>query len=192
MFRTLLLVLLLCASIGPAAGQSSAPDPGQVADELTRALLKKINYRPWIKLCWTNEGQRYCVTRKEGRLGTGVLGVVAVALFEPASREKKILWMVLPPGLRMSEGIHFFVDDGEPSAGSYGRCYSLGCAAIYEASEELIGRLKNGKLLTVQGIDSHGRVLTAVLPLADFANVYDGPGEDSQEYMWKRKWYLAN
>jgi hypothetical protein len=54
--------------------------------------------------------------------------------------------------------------------------------ADYEANDELIGRLRMGKGLTVQGINSKGQAVSLILPLADFAKAYDNPPIDSTEF----------
>jgi hypothetical protein len=57
-------------------------------------------------------------------------------------------------------------------------CFPNGCMADYEASGELIGKLKKGQSLVVQGINSQGQAISLPLPLPDFAKAYDGPPTD--------------
>jgi invasion protein IalB len=76
--------------------------------------------------------------------------------------------MQLPQGTRM------IIDDSHPLTAPYVVCINDGCLADYEASDELIGRLKLGKGLTVQGIDSQSKPVSLILPLADFVKAHDG------------------
>jgi hypothetical protein len=50
--------------------------------------------------------------------------------------------------------------------------------ADYEASSELIGKLKTGQGLAIQGINGAGQAITLTVPLGDFAKAYDGPPSD--------------
>ncbi len=53
--------------------------------------------------------------------------------------------MAIQPGTRA------IVDEGQPMTAPYVICFTNGCMADYEASDELIGKLKKGKNLHVQG-----------------------------------------
>jgi hypothetical protein len=59
--------------------------------------------------------------------------------------------------------------------------------ADYEASGELVGNMKKGKGLAVQGINGNGQPVTLVLPLGDFAKAYDGPPTDPQVFEAQQK-----
>ena len=71
--------------------------------------------------------------------------------------------------------------------GPYVICFSNGCMADYEASGELIGKLKKGQGLVIQGINGAGQPISLVLPLADFAKAYDGPPTDPKEFEDQQK-----
>jgi Invasion associated locus B (IalB) protein len=57
-------------------------------------------------------------------------------------------------------------------------CFANGCIADYEAGEDLIDTLKNGQGLVVQGVRGAGQAVSLVLPLTDFAKVFEGPPTD--------------
>jgi len=57
----------------------------------------------------------------------------------------------------------------------------------YEASADLIQRLKKGQGLVVQGINGSGQPISLVLPLSDFAKAYDGPPTDPQVFEAQQK-----
>jgi hypothetical protein len=59
--------------------------------------------------------------------------------------------------------------------------------ADYEASGELIGKLKKGQGLVVQGINGAGQPISLVLPLADFAKAYEGPPTDPKVFEEQQK-----
>ncbi len=66
-------------------------------------------------------------------------------------------------------------------------CFTNGCMADYEASGELIGKLKKGQGLVVQGINSQGQPISLVLPLTDFGKAYDGPPTDPKVFEEQQK-----
>ena len=63
-------------------------------------------------------------------------------------------------------------------AGPYVVCLNNGCMADYEATDELIGKLKKGQGLVIQGINGAGQPISLVVPLSGFAEAYDGPPAD--------------
>ena len=54
--------------------------------------------------------------------------------------------------------------------------------ADYEASQELIGTMKKGQGLLVQGINGQGQAISLPLPLNDFGKAYDGPPTDPKVF----------
>jgi hypothetical protein len=61
-------------------------------------------------------------------------------------------------------------------------CFTNGCMADYEATADMVGKLKKGQQLVVQGINSTGQPISLGLPLGDFAKAYDGPPTDPKEF----------
>src|SRR6266446_674443 len=59
--------------------------------------------------------------------------------------------------------------------------------ADYEASGELIGKLKKGQGLVIQGINGAGQPISLVVPLQDFAKAYDGPPTDPKKFEEQQK-----
>ena len=113
--------------------------------------------------------------------------VVAAVLIEPDGEPKKILRVTLPLGMSIQPGTRVIVDQGQPMTGPYVICFNNGCMADYEASAELIGKLKKGQGLVVQGINGAGQPISLVLPLGDFAKAYDGPPTDPKVFEEQQK-----
>ena len=61
-------------------------------------------------------------------------------------------------------------------------CFPNGCMADYEATADMVGRMKKGKTLTVQAINMQGQPVLLPLPLGDFAKAYDGPPTDPKVF----------
>src|SRR5262249_54832948 len=113
--------------------------------------------------------------------------VVAAVLIEPENDPKKILRVTLPLGMSIQPGTRVIVDQGQPMTGPYVICFNNGCMADYEASGELIGKLKKGQGLVVQGLNGQGQAISLVLPLGDFAKAYDGPPTDPKVFEEQQK-----
>jgi invasion protein IalB len=140
-----------------------------------------LTYTPWTKVCQKGgedpKAGQICFIGRDGRVESG-MPVVAAVLIVPEGQPKKVLRVTLPLGMAIQPGTRAIVDDGQPMTAPYVLCFTNGCMADYEASEELIGKMKKGKSLHVQGINGSGQPVSLPLPLADFAKAYDGPPTD--------------
>jgi invasion protein IalB len=158
----------------PAAGEAQQP---------------QLIYSPWTKFCLKGQetnAQQVCFTGKDGRIESG-MPVIAAVLIEPEGSDKKVLRVTLPLGMQLPQGTRVIVDQGQPMNAPYIICFTNGCMADYEASAELIGKLKKGQGLVVQGINSQGQPISLVLPLTDFGKAYDGPPTDPKVFEEQQK-----
>jgi len=158
-----------------ATQQAPAPAPTAGGPE-----VPPITYTQWTKVCLKGQetnAQQVCFTGKEGRIDSGML-VIGAVLIEPEGGAGKLLRITLPLGMQLPQGTRAIVDQGQPMTAPYMVCFPNGCMADYEASGELIGKLKKGQSLVVQGINSQGQAVSLPLPLPDFAKAYDGPPTD--------------
>jgi invasion protein IalB len=135
-----------------------------------------IVFTPWTKVCPKAQeasAKRVCFIGRDGRVDTTL--AVAVVVIEPEGEPKKILRITLPLMMALPPGTRVVVDQGQPMSAPYLICFPTGCVADYEASDELIDRMRKGQNLNVQGINGQGQPLSVALPLADFAKAHDGP-----------------
>jgi invasion protein IalB len=166
-------------------GAPAAPAEPQAAAPAEPQLI----FSPWTKFCLKGQeagAKQVCFTGKDGRVESG-MPVVAAVLIEPEGENKKILRVTLPLGMSIQPGTRVIVDQGQPMTGPYVICFQNGCMADYEASGELVGKLKKGQGLVVQGINGSGQPISLVLPLNDFAKAYDGPPTDPQVFEAQQK-----
>jgi invasion protein IalB len=173
-----------------APAQKAAPAPAAPAEQQQpQAAEPQLIFSPWTKFCLKGQeanAKQVCFTGKDGRVESG-MPVVAAVLIEPEGEPKKILRVTLPLGMSIQPGTRVIVDQGQPMTGPYVICFQNGCMADYEASGELIGKLKKGQGLVVQGINGSGQPISLVLPLGDFAKAYDGPPTDPQVFEAQQK-----
>jgi invasion protein IalB len=177
------------AKAAPKAQPKAAPTPPPVAEQPPAGEQPQLIFSPWTKFCLKGQeanAKQVCFTGKDGRVESGQ-PVVAAVLIEPDGEPKKILRVTLPLGMSIQPGTRVIVDQGQPMTGPYVICFNNGCMADYEASGELIGKLKKGQGLAVQGINGAGQAMTLVLPLGDFSKAYDGPPTDPKVFEEQQK-----
>ncbi len=164
----------------PKAQPKAPPQPAPAPAAAGAPEVPPLTYSPWTKVCLKGQeanAQQVCFTGKEGRIDTGML-VIGAVLIEPEGSTSKILRVTLPLGMQLPQGTRAIVDQGQPMTAPYMICFPNGCMADYEASGELIGKLKKGQSLVVQAINSQGQAVSLPLPLPDFAKAYDGAPTD--------------
>jgi invasion protein IalB len=173
-----------------APAQAQQPPAQQQQPQQDAQLI----FSPWVKLCNKDpdpNAKRICVTVKDGRVESGLL-VVSVALIEMDGEQRKLLRMSLPYGVALQHGTRMIVDQGQPATAPFVTCLPPvvppgGCIADYEATADLVGRMKKGQVLTVQAIHMNGQAMSPQLMLADFAKAYDGPPTDPKVFEEQQK-----
>jgi len=168
--------------------EAPAPPPAAGGQQQQQAQggaeQPQLIFSPWTKFCLKGQeanAKQVCFTGKDGRVESG-MPVVAAVLIEPENEPKKVLRVTLPLGMSLQPGTRVIVDQGQPMTGPYVICFNNGCMADYEASAELIGKLKKGQGLVIQGINGSGQGISLVIPLADFAKAYDGAPTDPKVF----------
>jgi invasion protein IalB len=177
----------------PAPKAAPAQKPAEAAPQAqqpqAQAEQPQLTFSPWTKFCLKGQeanAKQVCFTGKDGRVESG-MPVVAAVLIEPENDPKKVLRVTLPLGMSIQPGTRVIVDNGQPMTGPYVICFNNGCMADYEASGELIGKLKKGQGLVIQGINGAGQPISLVVPLQDFAKAYDGPPTDPKKFEEQQK-----
>jgi invasion protein IalB len=179
----------------PAAKKEPAPAPAEAQQAAPAAQPApaeqqvQLIYSPWTKFCLKGQdpkAKQVCFTGKDARIESG-MPVVAAVLIEPEGDAKKILRITLPLGMQIVHGTRAIVDQNQPMSAPYVICFTNGCMSDYEASSDLIAKMKKGQGLVVQAINSTGQPISLVLPLTDFAKAYDGPPTDPKVFEEQQK-----
>ena len=176
------------APVAPAP-QAQQPAPAQAQGEQQQQV--QLIYSPWTKFCLKGNNndpnaKQVCFTGKDARIESG-MPVVAAVLIEPEGEPKKLLRVTLPLGMQLVHGTRVIVDQNQPMTAPYVICFTNGCMADYDASGDLIGKMKKGQGLAIQAINSTGQPISLVLPLADFAKAYEGPPTDPKVFEEQQK-----
>jgi len=172
----------------------AAPAPQAQQQQAQPQEAPQLIFSPWVKLCNKDSdpnSKRICVTVKDGRVESGLL-VVSVAVIEMDGEQRKLLRMSLPYGVALQHGTRLIVDQGTPATSPFVTCLPPvvppgGCIADYEATPDLINRMKKGQVLTVQAIHMNGQPMSPQMQLADFAKAYDGPPTDPKVFEEQQK-----
>jgi invasion protein IalB len=177
----------------PPAAQTTPPGDAQQAPPQGQAQgggdQVQLIFSPWTKFCLKGQeanAKQVCFTGKDARIESG-MPVVAAVLIEPEGEPKKILRVTLPLGMQLVHGTRVIIDQNQPMTAPYVICFTNGCMADYEASADMIGKMKTGQGLVVQAINSTGQPISLVLPLSDFAKAYDGPPTDPKVFEEQQK-----
>ena len=180
------------AAPAPAAPAAPAPEAQQQAPAQGEQQQQvQLIYSPWTKFCLKGQNndpnaKQVCFTGTDARIESG-MPVVAAVLIEPEADPKKILRVTLPLGMQLVHGTRVIVDQNQPMTAPYVICFTNGCMADYDASGDLIGKMKKGQGLVIQAINSTGQPISLVLPLADFGKAYDGPPTDPKVFEEQQK-----
>ncbi len=179
------------AQAAPAApAEPQQQQQQQPAQQAQTQQPPQLIFSPWTKFC-LKQGQdqdhpdpnakQVCFTGKDARIESG-MPVVAAVLIEPEGEPKKVLRVTLPLGMLLIHGTRVIVDQNQPMTAPFVVCFQNGCMADYEATPDLIAKMKKGQGLAVQAFNAAGQPISLVLPLADFAKAYDGPPTDPKVF----------
>jgi invasion protein IalB len=169
----------------PPAQQPAAPAPQAQAPASPPNLI----YSPWTKLCGKGQdpnAKQVCFTGKDAYLEAG-LPVVAAVLIEPDGEPTKIFRITVPSPLQLKYGARLIIDQQQPLGVPFFTCFTNGCMADFEATPDLIGKLKQGQMLSVQAIHLNGTQIGLPLPLADFAKANEGAPTDPKVFEEQQK-----
>ncbi|HEX3505603.1 MAG TPA: invasion associated locus B family protein [Xanthobacteraceae bacterium] len=178
------------AAPAPEAQQPAAPaeqgQPQQAQGGEQQQQAPQLIFSPWTKFCLKANQQdpnskQVCFTGKDARIESG-MPVVAAVLIEPEGEPKKILRVTLPLGMQLVHGTRLIIDQSQPMTAPYVICFTNGCMADYEATPDMIAKMKKGQGLVVQAINSTAQPISLVLPLSDFGKAYDGPPTDPKVF----------
>ena len=167
-----------------APPQPAPAPPPAAANTPAAPEIPPLAFTPWTRVCAKGQeadAKTVCVTGREGRLDSGYL-VIAAVLIEPEGVPQKLLRVTLPLGMILQAGTRIIVDQGQPLNAPYSVCLPNGCMADIEASPELVGKLKKGQAMVVQGIHMQRGQITLNVPLAEFAKANEGPPMDQKVY----------
>jgi invasion protein IalB len=173
----------------PAPKQAPAAQPAAPpAQQPAQAAPPQLMYSPWVKFCGKNQetgNKQVCVVTKDGKLENG-MPVAIVQLFEPEG-QPKVLRITVPLGMQLQHGTRMILDQEQPVQEPYKICFPVGCMADYPVTDDMVAKMKKGKMITLQAINMQGTPISLPMPLNDFAKAYDGPPTDPKVFEEQQK-----
>ena len=172
------LVAALAVLAVPAVSAVLAQGTSSVArSDVYRQM--QLTFSPWAKICNKDArpgSKRVCVTVADGRSEDGE-PAVSVALIEIDGEQHKLLRLRMPYDVALEHGTRLIIDQWQPATAPYVRCLPAavrpgGCLSDYEATAELISRMKRGTLITFQAFNVTGQIVSAQTGLTDFAQAF--------------------
>jgi len=149
-------------SVMPAASEEAKPSA--------------VTISPWTKFC-LNE---ICFIGSDIRTECGP--IAAAVLIEQGGKAKTTLRTTLPAHVKRDPGAGLAIDQAEPILRPFAVCFPNGCMTDYDAGPEFVDRLKHGRMLTLSGVDGDNSAIRLTLPLAGFAEAYDGPPTEPKAF----------
>jgi invasion protein IalB len=140
------------------------------------AMSSALTYSPWAKAC----GDQACFVMTESRSECG--SVAGAMLIEPKGEAKKLLRVSVSRRVSREPGLRIIIDQDPPISRPYLNCFPIGCIADYEAGSELVERLKRGRTITLEAVDTGNAPINLALPLVGFADAYDGPPQNPKRF----------
>jgi invasion protein IalB len=177
----------------PAAQKPPATPPSQ--PQAAAPEVPPLIYSPWAKFCGKGDdpgAKEVCFTGKDARTEAGQ-PLVTAALIEPEGAPKKLFRITLPSPLQLQYGTRIVIDKEPPINGPFVTCFNNGsCIADYEATPELVGKLKKGQMLQIQAVNLAAAAITFQLPLSDnsgnsFQKANEGPPTDPKVFEAQQK-----
>jgi invasion protein IalB len=173
----------------PAAAPAPAAPAPQAAAPGAPPEMPQLIYSPWAKFCGKGNdpsAKEVCFTGKDARTEAGQ-PVVAAALIEPEGEPKKLFRVTLPSPLQLQYGTRIIIDKEPAISGAFFTCFANGCMADYEATPDLVGKLKKGQMLVIQAINLAAAAISFPLPLTDtsgnsFQKANEGPPTDPRVF----------
>ncbi|WP_018431342.1 invasion associated locus B family protein [Hoeflea sp. 108] len=164
--RHLLLALIATASTTAAMAQSTGDVQGPSALSET--------YEAWTVQCANRmegeQAKRSCQMSQELlQQGTGQR-VLMFALGNTGQGAKAT--MVLPFGLRLSDGVRVSIAEEEVLRGAFRTCLPAGCVADIDLAEELLGKLANAETASVLLTADNGQPVKTDVSLKGFKPAY--------------------
>ncbi|PAY04245.1 hypothetical protein CK489_33895 [Bradyrhizobium sp. UFLA03-84] len=138
-----------------------------------------LTYSPWAKFCLGDA----CFVGRDGRLKIGNVDcgpVVSATLIARTGDTRKTLRVILPTRVKVERSVRITLDQGQAIERPFTSCFASGCIADYDAGPELVDQLKQGHMLALEAIDKANSPIGLIVPLAGFADAYDGPAQETK------------
>jgi invasion protein IalB len=174
------------AYAGPGkASDSPAVDEQQKTSQTTNSsgpahldLLPTQN--DWTKICGHDQAANrdICYTTRDFTAKADQPPVLALAVYDVAGDDTRIVRALLPVGLMMQAGVRISIDKGATTEGKFEICSPNGCFAEAKVNKSLVDQMKKATTVNFTVRNQTGVDVTFAVPLAGFREAFDGPAID--------------
>jgi len=167
------------AQPAPAQPAPNAQAPGQPPQGPIKIdLLPTQN--DWTKVCGKDPAanKEICYTTRDFSAQADQPPVLALAVYDVAGDDNRIVRLLLPVGLMLRPGFRFAIDKGETIEGNFEICFPNGCFAEARVKGNTLAELKKGSVLNVAVKNQVNNLVTFGVPLTGFGKAFDGPPID--------------
>ncbi|PLX35457.1 MAG: hypothetical protein C0605_10015 [Hyphomicrobiales bacterium] len=163
------------AAAGRLAGTAAAAL--LLAGTLTAGAATEPGANNWIKQCTKNKaGHKICLTATNLFISKPTRQrLVGVAVRTEEKQKVKALLVVLPLGIYITPGFTVKLDEGEGYKGQVVTCRRDGCHAQFTLGDGMYKELRKAKNLNLIYIDHKRQKLNVAVPMAGFAEAFEGP-----------------
>jgi len=147
---------------------------------------EKLISSAWEKVCYNQvpAGQPpFCNTAASIYSDQG--SFKASVAFLESNENAKLFRVVVPEN--GGKPVAVSIDSGQAVTASLVKCENGVCINDYKAAENLISQLKNGKSLSVRGLDAKGKSASYLFSLGNFRATAEGAGLDAREVEARQK-----
>lgn len=162
------------APAAPAGAPQAAPQ-GQATGPTVVQVKPEPSQADWLKVCGEDPGnkKKICYTTRDFVSDQGQ-PVLAVAVYDVAGDQNRIVRFLMPLGLLLQPGIRFAIDAGQGQGGKYAVCFPNGCFAEGAVGQATIDQMRKGNTLKVSVQNQFTREVTFEVPLTGFGKAFDG------------------
>jgi len=165
------------AQAAPPAPQAPAQQP---APQNSVHIELSPSQNDWTKICGHDQAANkdICYTTRDFTAKPDQPPVLALAVYDVAGDDTRIVRLLLPVGLMLRPGFRFAVDKGATSEGAFEICFPNGCFAESRVKGNVIDQIKKGTTLNISVRNQGNAEVTFGVPLAGFDKAFDGPAVD--------------
>lgn len=163
----------------PAQEQAPQQAPQQPAPNSVHLNLSPTQ-NDWTKICGHDQAanKNICYTTRDFTSKADQPPVLALAIYDVAGDDTRIVRLLLPVGLMLRPGFRFSVDKGATSEGSFEICFPNGCFAEARIKGTQLNEIKKGTTMNISVRNQGNAEVQFAVPLAGFEKAFEGPAVD--------------
>jgi invasion protein IalB len=164
----------------PAPAPQPAPAPASPPPQNSAHIELLPTQNDWTKICGHDQAANkdICYTTRDFTAKADQPPVMALAIYDVAGDDTRIVRILLPVGLLLRPGFRYAIDKGATGEGAFEICFPNGCFAETKVKGNILAELKKATTLSISVRNQGNAEVTFGVPLAGFEKAFDGPAID--------------